>query len=150
VGARGSGTLERHWTTSSEGETVTTHLPQQSWLLAAAIALAVAIVAALALTQVRDSGGGPPAQPLNAPAAAPAGGGGVTLHRSQSSSRVTVDGKTAKGESVTAVGKPGKSVKGKTGKSGATGSAKGGDGGSASAKGGSATAGSVVVQTTTP
>ena len=125
---------------------MTTHLSQQSRLLAAAIALAVAIVAALALAQVRDSGGGPPAQPLNAPAVAPAGGG-VTLHRSQSTSKVTVEGKTAKGESVTAVGKPGKSAKGKAGKNGTTGSAKGGDGGSASATGGSATAGSVKVQT---
>ena len=133
----------------SEGETVTTHLSQQSWLLAAAMALALGLVAALALTQLGDSGGGPPAQPLNAPAA-PAGGGGITLHRSQSTSKVTVDGKTATGESVTAVGKPGRSVKGKAGKNGTTGSAKGGDGGSASAKGGSATAGSVVVQTTTP
>jgi hypothetical protein len=125
------------------------HLAQQSRLLAAAVALTLAIVAALALTQLRDSGGGPPAQPLNVPVAAPASGG-VMLHRSSSSSRVTVEGKTAKGESVTSVGKPGKSVKGKAGKNGKTGSAKGGDGGSASAKGGSATAGSVVVQTTTP
>ena len=124
---------------------MTTHLSQQNRLLAAVVALAVAILAALALTQLRDSGGGPPAQPLGAPA-----GGGITLHQSQSTSKVTVDGKTATGESATAVGKPGKSVKGKAGKNGTTGSAKGGDGGSASAKGGSATAGSVVVQTTTP
>ena len=136
---------------ASEGETVTTHLSQQSRLLAAAVALAVAIIAALALTQLRDSGGGTPEQSLNAPVVAPAGpGGGITLHRSQSTSKVTVDGKTATGESVTSVGKPGKSVTGKAGQNGKTGSAKGGDGGSASAKGGSASAGSVVVQTTTP
>lgn len=122
---------------------MTTHLSHQSRLLAAAVALAVAIVAALALTQLRESGGGTPAQPLNAPA-------GITLHRSQSTSKVVVEGKTVKGESVTSVGKPGKSAKGKAGKNGTTGSAKGGDGGSASAKGGSASAGSVVVQTTTP
>lgn len=126
---------------------MTTHLSHQSRLLAAAIALAVALLAALGLTQLRDSGGAAPAQPLNAPAAAPAGGGGITLQRSQSTSKVTVDGKTATGDSATAVGKPGKSVKGKAGKNGTTGSAKGGDGGSASAKGGSATAGSVKVQT---
>jgi len=117
---------------------VTTHLSQQSWLLAAAAALAVAILAALTLTQLRDS----PVQLLKAPAA-----GGVTLHQSQSTSKVTVDGKTATGESVTAVGKPGKSAKGKAGKNGSTGNAKGGDGGSASATGGSATAGSVKSQT---
>ena len=124
---------------------MTTHLSQQNRLLATAIALVVALVAALALTQARDFAGGAPAQPLNAPAS-----GGVTLHQSSARSRVTVDGKTAKGESVTAVGKPGKSAKGKAGKNGTTGSAKGGDGGSASAQGGSATSGSVVVQTTTP
>ncbi len=124
---------------------MTTHLSQQSRLLATVIALVVAIVAALAFAQVRDSAGGAPAQSLNAPAS-----GGVTLHQSSSRSRVTVDGKTATGQSVTAVGKPGKSAKGKAGKNGSTGSAKGGDGGSASAKGGSATSGSVVVQTTTP
>lgn len=121
---------------------MTTHLPQQSRLLAAAAALVIALVAVLVLTQVRDSGGVSAAPPLNAPA--------ITLHQSQSTSKVTVEGKTAQGESATAVGKPGKSVKGKAGKSGTTGSAKGGDGGSASAKGGSATAGSVVVQTTKP
>jgi hypothetical protein len=125
---------------------VTTHLSHQTRLFAAAIALAVAVVAALGLMQWRDSGGGAPAQPLNAPAS----GGAITLQRSQSTSRVTVDGKTVTGESASAVGKPGTSVKGKAGKNGKTGSAKGGDGGSASAKGGSATAGSVVVQTTTP
>jgi hypothetical protein len=125
-----------------EGETVTTHLSHQSRLLAAAVALAVAIVAALALTQLRDSGGG---------GAAPAGSGGaITLHRSQSTSKVVVEGRTAKGESATAVGTPGRSVKGKAGRNGSTGSAKGGDGGSASAKAGSASAGSVVVQTTMP
>ena len=129
---------------------MTTRLSHQSWLLAAALALVLAIVATLALAQLRDSAGGLPAQPLNAPAAVPTAGGGVTLHRSQSTSKVTVEGKTATGESVTSVGKPGASAKGKAGKNGTTGSAKGGDGGSASAKGGSATAGSVVVQTTTP
>lgn len=130
---------------------MTTHLSQHNRVLAAAVALTVAILAALVLTQLRDSGGGPPAQPLNAPAAAPAGSGaGITLHRSRSTSKVTVDGRSVSGESATAVGKPGTSVTGKAGKNGTTGSAKGGDGGSASAKGGSATAGSVVVQTTTP
>ena len=126
---------------------MTTHLSQQSRLLAGAVALAVAIVAALALAQLRDAGGGPPAQPLNAPAAVAPAGGGVTLHQSRSTSRVTVDGKTATGESVTAVGKPGTSAKGKAADNGKTGSAKGGNGGSASATGGSATAGSVKVQT---
>lgn len=61
-------------------------------------------------------------------------------------SRIVVEGKTATGESVTSVGKPGRTAKGKAGK---TGHAKGGAGGSASATGGSATAGSVVIQTTT-
>jgi hypothetical protein len=124
---------------------VTTHLWQQSRLLVAAVALVLAIVAALALTRVRDSGGALPAPLLSAPASAPAGG--ATLHRSQSTRKVTVEGKTVKGESVTSVGKPGKSVKARAGRNGKTGSAKGGDGGSASATGGSATAGSVKVQT---
>ena len=58
------------------------------------------------------------------------------------SSVIVQEGRTAKGRSETAEGAPGKSA---TGAAGA--SAKGGKGGSASAKGGSATAGSVKIQT---
>ena len=65
----------------------------------------------------------------------------------RSESRFLAAGKSAKGESVTSVGKPGESVSGKPAGPGKTGKAKGGAGGSASAKGGSASAGSVEIQT---
>lgn len=58
------------------------------------------------------------------------------------SSVIVQKGRTAKGRSETSEGAPGTSV---TGRDGTT--AKGGKGGSASAKGGSATAGSVKIQT---
>jgi hypothetical protein len=114
----------------------------QSTLAVALVALVAALLVALAMSlAVRPGGEGSNVAPQRSPAPA------VTLHRSTSESRVVVDGKTVEGESVTVVGKPGRSVKGKAGEHGRTGSAKGGAGGSASAKGGAATAGSVVIQT---
>lgn len=115
-----------------------------SRVLLAMLALVATVVVAVVLAAVMSSGGGSVATPQIAPAS------GITVHESRAKSRIVVDGKTATGESVTATGKPGTSAKGKAGKNGTTGSAKGGAGGSASAKGGSATAGSVVIQTTTP
>jgi len=130
------------------------HIFNPSKLVAALLALAAAVVAVLVIAALSDSGAGsvqapsidPAARALPTPSNALAPGAPITTIRKRTTRRVTIQsGRSAKGRSVTSKGAPGESAKGQAGSS-----AKGGDGGSASAQGGTATSGSVEIQTTEP
>ena len=124
-------------------------ISNHSKLVATLLALAAAVVAAVVIAGLSGSDArsiqAPPAvaPPASQVAPQPAG---VTVHRSSRKRVIVQSGRSVKGRSVTAKGKPGESVS--TGQPGGKGgSAKGGAGGSASAEGGSATSGSVKIQT---